>query len=426
MNKRWIVWFSLSLLLMSCGESPEQKNSLVIPIDLKADASDAVSPMATEPDAAFEIYLDISHPMGGYIPTDDSTGDFATSYVTLVQAMTERGNAGTSIVRMTLDSNLSDPIKAPIREFQFNHADMMGSSSNLQAAFNRIEGQAMLGKLKAAVLISDFVYTGDSDGAQALSQKLSTMPEVVSGELEYGIFGIKMPYFGVIKRNTPGCDRFVRKFGCWFSENNSRLSKPSWTPIKNNVNRPLYFFIVGTNLNAVAKHLKETIPACGDERCAWEHLSAREQSKQAPLTCSWKPTDSLYVVGLKPTCRRPNESTNVSCTLILPNYAFSLKITEVISKKSQQDAINANATKTEDASISFSYQCGKNYELDVVASQTAASEFATWSANDDFYVATLDKTLGLNSFLSHIRTSSKLSGSTLIFENPASQETPAP
>lgn len=107
MNKRWIVWLAMSLCLTSCTDPPAQKTSVVVTINLKADTASPVNAMAIEPDAAFEIYLDVSHPMGGYIPTDDNTGDFAKSYATLIQAMTEKGNAGTSIVRMTLDSNLT-------------------------------------------------------------------------------------------------------------------------------------------------------------------------------------------------------------------------------------------------------------------------------------------------------------------------------
>ena len=301
---------------------------------------------------------------------------------------------------------------------------MRGASSNLQAAFNRVESQVSLGKLKAAVLISDFVYTGDSDGAQALSQKLSTMPEVVSGKLEYGIFGIKIPYFGV-EANAPGCYKFVRNLGCWLSENNSRLSKKSWSPLTANVNRPLYFFIVGTNLNAVAKYLDETIPACSDARCAWEHLSAHEQTMQALATCSWKLTDSLYLTASKPTCRRQDEPTLIGCTLSAPNYALSLKVFERIGDESHQIPAHPDSLENQSPTINFDYQCNKNYELDVVAREVLPSEFVNWSANDDFDVATLDKTVGLNSFLSHVRTSSNLSGRSAIFEIPAPQETSA-
>lgn len=213
------------------------------------------------------MYLDVSEPIGGFLPFDD------------------RDRSGFKLVVQSLPGHLSeafsngrriDPQWRAVSDGQPTNLDQPriarglfgGKESRLdlaiQAMIRDVEGGA-----EATALITDLVATGPLTGAMGVANALDPafVRAVQSGRFDLGLFGVRAPYWGVRTRHCKGA---TAGLGCWFSE-----LKPGYQPLTRPAKIPVYIFLIGRSGGGVEKIGASLQRIAAEQRleARWEVLS---------------------------------------------------------------------------------------------------------------------------------------------------------
>ena len=213
-----------------------------------ADTGTAASP---EGPPTMAIYLDVSSPMGGFVPADASPGTGANQFRTVVQwvadHLTRTYTSGTLAWRA-----VGEDVQ-PIAEMpRLRRSDFGASASRIDLAIASALADLQSGRSEAAALVTDLLGTGENipSGALAVLRYLTPWLESASvraGELHLGILGAKAEYWGVASRSCGLRDGL----GCWYSERGQQ-----WRRMEAATPAPFYVVVVGRNSDAITTVLE--------------------------------------------------------------------------------------------------------------------------------------------------------------------------
>lgn len=219
-----------------------------------APTSQPQHPRTQPGQARAELYIDLSKPMGGYLPNPGKShfhlGDVASSAfrnlrVQLRAEPTILGFGKTIVENLEIDLDRLKP------------SDFKESTTELVGVLEHIRDKVQGGEVRAAAVVTDLVGTGKQgvSGADVLIPLLRSMWSDES--IHVCLVGIRVRYSGYQRRRT-------KPLGVRWSESAHQVY-----PLTAPVDRPLYMLVVG---DAQAASI-----------CAATERSAKE-SKEAPET----------------------------------------------------------------------------------------------------------------------------------------------
>lgn len=247
-------------------------------------ATGAASP-AAEPEHV-EIHLDVSSPMGGYLPPDED-GDLSAFQLVAQNAAQHMvrvfGGADAPVRWVGVGHELQDlGARPPVERDLFD-----GRSTELDLSMARMLGDFRSGRAEAAVLVSDLMATGDVTGPLTLFDALGAWlqsADVRGGAFHVGLFGLKADYWGVRVR---GCAARA-PLGCRFDELRRR-----WIALEKVEQIPVYVLVLGrgaSRVEAVMESLQATVDELNRGRGApletqWELLTRATLGQDATVAC---------------------------------------------------------------------------------------------------------------------------------------------
>jgi hypothetical protein len=202
---RALTW-SLALLLTSAcaGDSGEHLlTETGAACEVSAVGTSAVPTVYGAPNGV-GVYVDISRPMGGYLPTGDAE---PSPYRTLLVVLAERLAApyrlgeGEAAIWATLGESIAvakdgNAQRLALLRGQTYKAGSSDIATALAHARQRIES----GELHGAAIVTDLVATGGRlGGGQAITALQGWLDgaEVANGRAGVGLLGVQTPYIGV-------------------------------------------------------------------------------------------------------------------------------------------------------------------------------------------------------------------------------------
>jgi len=216
-----------------------------------------------------EIYLDISKPMGGFLPPPELSQE-SSGFRSLVdevpnQMVSAAGNTRSAIQWLSVAESLSE---LPGQPSPLTRKNFKGNQSKLDEALRPMMERLDRGEVKMAALVTDLIATEDLIGAQGAAQALSDWAQsgrVRTGELAIGLFGARVSYWGIDK-----CKPAADHLGCWFSE-----QAQQYRPLTRVAKKPFYILLLGRgfdNVDQAGKGLLEAAKKLGLDP-QWELLS---------------------------------------------------------------------------------------------------------------------------------------------------------
>lgn len=231
------------------------------------------------PNAA--IYLDVSEPMGGFLPPPGFRGEVSgfREVVNLIPGyLVQVASSSQSLlqwfpVAREVGKAMPQP-KALGRDL------FAGGESRLNEAIRHALQKFDAGELEAAVFITDLVATEELAGAMGVAKALSdrmSSPELQHGDFHVGLLGIKAPYWGVF-RDCPNNDGR----GCWFSE-----QVQDYLPIPSEAKSPFFVLILGRRYDDVQQIGGGLLKAIKDLEleARWSLLSDVVRDREVPGEC---------------------------------------------------------------------------------------------------------------------------------------------
>lgn len=265
------------------GETPEtacETTEVVF-----ARKSPPAEPAAPTAEPTVRVYVDVSQPMGGFVPlADTEVSTFQETLSVLPEVLAhhyELGADGDVQWRGVSKGVRTLSGKASL----MRRSAYTGSQTDLPAALTEAVADVMSGEIRAAVLVSDLVATGDRVGggqtAAALREWL-LREDVRAGAFGLGLLGVRASYSGVRGR---GCD-VPKGSGCRFSEDLGR-----WVPLTEATDTPFYVVVIGRNaenVQAVGERVLRDLGLGDDGRAQWELLNLAGSSPSARLSCDFR------------------------------------------------------------------------------------------------------------------------------------------
>ena len=198
--------------------------------------SDVIVP-DVQPEQA-RIYLDLSSPMGGYIPPyPDSVSllrEISQNIET--QLLVHYGGIGISLQWIGVAEGLRPLGGLP----RFKRDQFRGGESNLGLALEQIVSDLHSRRADVGVLVSDLMATAAGGPVDLLPRLRKWLSEDVrSGQFDLALVGAKLDYWGISDRSC----RADPPMGCWFHETDER-----YVPLDSTVNRPVYFLMFGRRI----------------------------------------------------------------------------------------------------------------------------------------------------------------------------------
>jgi hypothetical protein len=233
-----------------------------------------------------EIFLDVSIPVGGFLPpptTEREFSGFRGMVNQIPDHMVSVAGQTDSPVRWF---GISEAVRAladkpdPLKQDLFN-----GRETRLDLALRQILLELDKGDVDMAALVSDLIATDELIGAMGAAKALSDWGQssrVRSGEFGVGILGARASYWGVHQEKC-GTSRDI---GCWFSE-----QAQEYRPLTGLAKRPFYILILGRGLDNVDRVGKALLEGARDLKLEahWELLSGASRSRKSSVDCSaWK------------------------------------------------------------------------------------------------------------------------------------------
>lgn len=326
-----VVVLLLLVSILPSGGDAESLDTLRIPCRIEPawETAAAAPSGAAEGDGAPEIlvYLDTSHPMGGYLAPTGVDGE--PSFRSVAQLVPGHlvGRFSGSLRWVGVDTTL----RTLDSDLRLTRGLFTGSETRLDLALAEIVESIESGRAEVAVLITDLVSTSGPEGAMGAVEPIQRWNRSVGvrrGHYDLGILAARAEYWGVDSSSCTG----PGSLGCWFSEHANR-----YVPMTRAVRRPLYFLFFGRSTDGerapegmgrveeAGRSLEAALGELGfDTR--WELVTAASRGTPGTMVCSVALAevdpaagDSQYALyrtgdGFH-ECRR-DESVRLSCCVV--------------------------------------------------------------------------------------------------------------
>jgi hypothetical protein len=251
------------------------------------------------------IYLDVSEPMGGFLPPP-ANPDEPSGFRSLVNQLPDQlvsvaGGTGSSVQWFHVASGVSGPHERPsvLRRGTFS-----GGETRLDSALRQIRTKLDQGENEMSVLVTDLIATEDLVGAMGAAKELSDWmhsSSVRTGDLGIGLLGVRASYWGVYGKCGAGQDR-----GCWFSEQAQR-----YRPMSRSAQRPFYILVLGRGLDNVDRLGHALLDGAREQKldAHWELLSQNSRPRTVTSSCqAWKMEESGAKAEQFALLRKPDGS----------------------------------------------------------------------------------------------------------------------
>ena len=201
------------------------------------------------------IYLDVSLPMGGFLPTDAAAepaeGTGANQFRTLVQWIPDQLTRAYTSATLTWHG-VGEDVRAISGIPRIERSDFAASESRIDLAIGQALADLRSGRSEAAAIVTDLLGTGENlaPGPLALLPHLKPWLDsapVRSGELHLGILGAKAAYWGVGSRTCA----VQEGLGCWYSERGR-----DWRRMDDVAPAPFYVLVLGRDADAITTILE--------------------------------------------------------------------------------------------------------------------------------------------------------------------------
>lgn len=230
---------------------------------------------------SLEVYLDISVPVGGFLPPaviDREPSGFR-SMVNLVPDLLVdvSGRTESPVHWYGVSSGVAPFARRPelMRRGLFS-----GKETRLDLALRQILERLDRGDAAMVALVTDLIATEDLVGAMGVGKSLSDWMrsgKVRSGALGVGLLGIRASYWGI-----QGKCRGDGDLGCWFSE-----QAQEYRPLTRIAKKPFYILVLGRDLASVERLGQALLDRAGRLKLEahWELLSAASHSRMERSEC---------------------------------------------------------------------------------------------------------------------------------------------
>ena len=416
------------LLVMSLGESGSDSGPLQ-----EFSASGEATPMwagaaVAVPETArpqkpevLEVHLDISYPMGGFLPFP-SRGDDFSALRSVAQLTSDHlgrtyEGAGMPVRWRGVGESLRDLGPSPrIERSVFN-----GRATRLDLSIRDVLSNLRSGRTEAAALVTDLMATGGTTGPLGVAMELGkwlASDDVRSGLFHVGLLGVKAEYWGVI--DAGACPE-QQGLGCWFSERN-----PGYRRLPSVVRTPFYVLVIGRGRDAVdavgrsvVTDISQLVRGRGIElETRWELLTEKSRRRDTTMSCRAFRRDSAGSVTSQFALFRDGSGT-YQCVRNEP-VILSCRLNE-FQPESVEALVPGGGTRTpfraavKNDEIEVGVACGElmsqrassDLRLDILASTYAqpTDSWASWSSETDELAESVGRTLQHRYFVEEVRLS---------------------
>ena len=371
-----------------------------------------------------EVLLDLSIPMGGYMPTSpDSISFLPDLFRNLANKLqVEYGDSGVPLQCLGISNQ--------IRPFEcasvLNRELFNGNGSQLTVALRQAMEKLKDGRIEVMVLISDLLATAENaggiDGSAANLLPVVQDPVLLAhynaGTAHMALMGVRLSYWGV---NRGPCSAPSLRIGCWFQEGQRRYSPLS----KPRIRRPLYLLFVsrGQSLGAfnVMSSLQEALSdiVSADIEIQYEFLTEGSTGLTASSrwdSIAWRdPGDAYNVVydgvedayicadrGADPLRLEILGNLENTGGLVLDQLTHSPKANESSGWLTAGDAAEFRLIAKVDCGVVCEEGTTQN-SMQGVLSLRAASDQGGWGRNWSSSAEVEDRTFGLDDLIRGLR-----------------------
>jgi hypothetical protein len=359
---------------------------------------------------AVVIHLDISHPMGGFLPPAGSkaTPGFRPFVSTIAEHLVRvaGGTASPLDWYAVAEGRPQKMVSRP--ELIDRQALFTGSESRLDESIAWILGRLESGEVAAAALITDLNATEELTGAMGAAKALSDWlenPRVRQGELHLGIFSARAEYWG---RTSTAC-RGNGEIGCWYSE-----QAKTYKPMTQLARVPLYVLILGKgreNLEDLGTSLLKDASGVNLEDPKWVLLTAASGPRTERSDCraskAGSPKEDQFALARdeenRYRCLR-SEKVEINCPL---PWSEELKPTGIRTSWQAVSAeiVSHDVVMTVDCDALDDNPPEGDLTIELAGELTGKIQGAwweEWSKPSDEFEETLHQTLGLKNFVEKV------------------------
>ena len=232
------------------------------------------------------VYIDVSSPLGGFLPLSGRGGQETSTLRTLAQLASEYllpryGAGGVTIDWRGVGHELAGT-KPPER---LTRDDFDGEWSRLELALREIFADFQSGRAEAAALVTDLMATDEIVGPVALVPLVRdwlATEDVRSGEFHLALVGVRGDYWGMTDRLCPERGGL----GCWYREREPEREQ-RYERLGGIEKLPLYLVLAGrgrARLEEVAESIHRDLVGLGVE-AQWELLTSASAADSATMLC---------------------------------------------------------------------------------------------------------------------------------------------
>lgn len=223
---------TLDELEIEASFRPQWNSTAQLP---EIDASDA------DGGSTVSIYLDLSTPMGGFLPVDASRESGANQYRAVVQWVSDHltGSYPSAVQAWkAVGDDVRDLPGLPL----LTRNDFGHSRSRIDLVVREAIADVWSGRSPAAAIVSDLLVTG-SDGTVGANELIPILepwihsPAGHDGRLHVGLLGVYARYWGAASSTC----RIIDGLGCWYSERGRE-----WRRMDAMTPRPFYVLLIGS------------------------------------------------------------------------------------------------------------------------------------------------------------------------------------
>lgn len=390
--------------------SLEWKASPLWGVGLEGVTSQQAADHAAEKPSEIAIYLDVSSPMGGFIPPEtqqEGLSGLRTAVHSAADSLVHRAGRSSTVLRWV---PVSGGVHAPIaRPKLLDRALFGGTSSRLDLAASRILEGFRKGRLEAAVVVTDLIATEEVIGAMGAGKALGDWmesPQVRSGELHLAVVGVRADYWGFTSASCPADP--ASGLGCRFSEQAHEPRKLT------QVAKIPFYLLVFTHGMQVAEDIAKDLEADFkklDLEVKWELLTRSSSVADTSSSCLahklGAPSESQFALSRGTDnsyrCQR-NEKLEISC-----NLPLDVPLTPESASTSWPEAssrLEGGKLKVVldcKALASASPQSDLRFKVEGPSPKASTSIWTDWTSSTDELESDVGRTLQLEQFMDKVR-----------------------
>ena len=230
---------TLNLTRLQVDLTPEWENAAIRPVN-----------EVEKPPREIQFYLDLSHPIGGFVPLTDPNESHFPAMVDAVgrHLLAVFGEGGVPVRWYGFD----DQVKALGQRPRITRSLFDGGNSDLTIALARAQADLVSGNTDAAVFLTDLMVTrGGFASPIHLPNYVANWVEasrVENGHFDIAIVGARLDYWGVHHRTCSNSGAI----GCWYNER-----KLQYVELENVVESPVYLLILSKRAGGQAELVRD-------------------------------------------------------------------------------------------------------------------------------------------------------------------------